>query len=326
MSIQNICFNQKASLMSVCTNNGYLIYNLSSKIEKIMQAEKHGGVGIMKMLHMTNISVLVGGGDNPFSPKSVAILWDDAKKKSVIDINVHEPVKNVLINRDKIVLVLQNKLCIFNYAGILLETKETYCNERGLCTMSLNDDVPIILTLGTKKGSVGIWNLNKDTFTEIDAHQSKIVALAITVDGSMIATASETGTVIKVYSSETGSLLYEFRRGTTSTQIYSLAFSQNNNFVACTSANGTAHIFELYRDVEKTKNTMSTFSGFKDYLPSYFGSQWGMKQVRLDSTVKSVCAFDETGNLHIATFDGTYYRVEHPEFSKVTKNKLIVVL
>lgn len=79
----------------------------------------------------------------------------------------------------------------------------------------------------------------------IEAHRTKLAALALSRDGTLLATASDKGTIIRVFSVEQGVKLYQFRRGSYPTKIYSLAFSDDNRFVVASSATETVHIFRL---------------------------------------------------------------------------------
>jgi len=79
----------------------------------------------------------------------------------------------------------------------------------------------------------------------IEAHKTRLSAIALSMDGTLLATASDKGTIVRVFSVETGNKLYQFRRGTYPTKIYSLAFSADNKFVVASSATETVHIFRL---------------------------------------------------------------------------------
>ena len=79
----------------------------------------------------------------------------------------------------------------------------------------------------------------------IEAHQNAIKCVCMSNDGSMIATASKLGTIIRVFDTMTGKKKYEFRRGTYRATIQSMKFSQQNNFLVVTSSSNTIHIFEL---------------------------------------------------------------------------------
>jgi WD40 repeat protein len=73
-------------------------------------------------------------------------------------------------------------------------------------------------------------------------------------DGVLVATASEKGTLIRIYRVDTGEHLQELRRGKENAEIYSISFSQNNLYLACTSDRGTIHIFSLDKVNEKIKD------------------------------------------------------------------------
>ena len=82
----------------------------------------------------------------------------------------------------------------------------------------------------------------------IAAHTSRVAALAFTMDGTRLATASEKGTVIRVFNVTSGAKVYELRRGLKRTvNIYSLSFSPCGMFLACSSNTETVHIFKLER-------------------------------------------------------------------------------
>lgn len=97
-----------------------------------------------------------------------------------------------------------------------------------------------------KNGDVILFNMQSLQPTMvIEAHKGEIAALTLSKDGSLLATASEKGTIIRVFSVETGAKIYQFRRGTYPTKIYSLSFSDDNQFLAASSSSKTVHIFRL---------------------------------------------------------------------------------
>jgi autophagy-related protein 18 len=83
----------------------------------------------------------------------------------------------------------------------------------------------------------------------IAAHTSQLAAIAFSPSGKRVATASEKGTVIRVFSVVDGgssSKLYELRRGLKRTvNIHSLSFSPCGHFLACSSNTETVHVFKL---------------------------------------------------------------------------------
>lgn len=79
----------------------------------------------------------------------------------------------------------------------------------------------------------------------IQAHKSPISFLSINSTGTMLATASDKGTVIRVWSIPGAEKLYQFRRGTRETKIYSINFNLMSTLLAVSSAHDTIHIFKL---------------------------------------------------------------------------------
>jgi autophagy-related protein 18 len=82
--------------------------------------------------------------------------------------------------------------------------------------------------------------------TMIPAHDSPLAALGFSPSGTKVATASEKGTVIRVFFVYDGTKLYEFRRGVKRcVSISSLAFSMDSNYLCCSSNTETVHVFKL---------------------------------------------------------------------------------
>jgi hypothetical protein len=107
----------------------------------------------------------------------------------------------------------------------------------------------------------------------MEAHESALRSLALTADGSKLATASVKGTVIRVWDVQSAVCLQEFRRGVERATITCLAWSNgswgsthttsqggdassmnssNNLFLSCTSDKGTAHIFQVGHHTSNT--------------------------------------------------------------------------
>ena len=79
----------------------------------------------------------------------------------------------------------------------------------------------------------------------IQAHKSPISTLTFNQEGTLLATASETGTIIRIFSVPEGKRLYQLRRGSLSARITHLSFNMQSNFLCVCSNSGTLHIFKL---------------------------------------------------------------------------------
>lgn len=98
----------------------------------------------------------------------------------------------------------------------------------------------------SKSGDIIIFDLNKlQPSLVIEAHKNSIAALTLSSDGTLLATASDKGTIIRIFNVETGIKLYQFRRGTYQTKVFSMSFSVDNKFLVVCCASKTVHIFKL---------------------------------------------------------------------------------
>lgn len=79
----------------------------------------------------------------------------------------------------------------------------------------------------------------------VEAHRAPLSCIALNNDGTLLATASETGTIIRVFSIPSGTKLYQFRRGTYPSTIYSMSFNMGSTLLCVSSTTDTVHIFRL---------------------------------------------------------------------------------
>jgi autophagy-related protein 18 len=79
----------------------------------------------------------------------------------------------------------------------------------------------------------------------IQAHKSPLSQVAINSTGTLLATSSEKGTVIRVFAIPSADKVYQFRRGTREARIYSISFNTVSTLLAVSSATDTVHIFRL---------------------------------------------------------------------------------
>jgi WD40 repeat protein len=90
---------------------------------------------------------------------------------------------------------------------------------------------------------VELYDARKSTV--VAAHESDLARLALSGDGSLLATASDKGTLIRVFDAHSGAQLREFRRGVDRALVYSIVFCPETKYLACSSDKGTVHVFNL---------------------------------------------------------------------------------
>lgn len=262
--------------------------------------ELNGGIGLVTMLGRANFLALVGGGNDPKWSTNKVIIWDDAKQKVVMTLEFKTDILAVRLSRSKIVVVLRNAIAIYDFSAPPQRraTFETVNNDFGLvCLGSKHIAFP-----GRTLGQVNLYDLSGGNNTIIPAHTSNIMAIALSPNGEFLATASENGTLIRIFSAGGSAIVTELRRGIDKALIYSMAFSPSSNRIAVTSDKGTLHIFDVLHTASDGQRPSSrggpseqspthtesnkrfSLLGQLPLLPKYFRSEWSFAQARVEGT------------------------------------------
>ncbi|TFK37953.1 WD40 repeat-like protein [Crucibulum laeve] len=262
-------FNQDFSCVSVGTRKGYSITNCDPFGR--VYTMNDGARGIVEMLFCTSLIALVGAADQPqSSPRKLQIV--NTKRKSMIcELLFPSSILSVKLNRKTLVIVLETEIYIYDISNMrLLHVIETTPNPEAICALSPSADssylaypspVPSPATPSTTSaslpppppsgstpptGDVLLFSTRSLTVANvIQAHKAPLSFLSINSSGTLLATSSEKGTVIRVWSVPGAEKLYQFRRGTREAKIYSMNFNTVGTLLAVSSAHDTVHIFKL---------------------------------------------------------------------------------
>ncbi|OON21429.1 hypothetical protein X801_02672 [Opisthorchis viverrini] len=117
----------------------------------------------------------------------------------------------------RLVVCVEDGIFIHNLRDMqmLHRVEETPPNRNGVIALSSAEDNCYLAYPGSHRvGTVYIFDaMNFRNVTSISAHDGLLAALAFNAAGDLLATASEKGTIIRVFSIPQGDRLMEFRRG-----------------------------------------------------------------------------------------------------------------
>lgn len=174
------------------------------------------------------------------------------------------------LNRKRLAVVLEEEIYLYDISNmVLLYTIATSPNPSAICALSPSSENCYIAYPMPKpredaadkrpshappgptyvpptSGEVLIFDtLALKPVNVVEAHRAPLSCVALNNDGTILATASETGTIIRVFSVPQGRKLYQFRRGTYPSTIYSMSFNLSSTLLCVSSTTDTVHIFRL---------------------------------------------------------------------------------
>lgn len=297
----------------------------------------NGGIGRIEMLKKTNILALVGGGKVPCFPPHILIIWDDHQGKIISKLRFNENILNIRLRNDKIIAIFENKIYIFN-----LNTLETisiinsYINPTGIIGISNGDNNKLILAFPFEcQGTLFLGDIiseKVDKVQKIKAHDSQISCISVNKDGTLLATSSDKGTLIRIFTTIDGAKISEFRRGTTYVEMNNISFDPHNKFLGCSSNAGTIHIFSLSGimkvlkednnvDNKKGRNTSDEEPKNSKSLLGKIGGLLGVKSSYLETErnfakykvqeENSLLGFGYDNTIVVITIEGKYYKAAY---------------
>ncbi|KAI3405384.2 UBP6 [Candida oxycetoniae] len=270
-------FNQDASCVALGLKTGYKIVNIQQKFGRCC-CYKDDSINIIEMLYTTSLIVMTPlGNEIGSSPRELKIK-NTKSNSTICSLFFPTTILNVKLTKEHLIVVLENQIYIYEIKSMkLLQTIKTNSNPLGLCAVSYDSNSNLLAypsppktkdalasinakssqTSNTEslnnnsnrisnKGDIILFNLNKFLpIMAISAHKNDVAAMSFSADGSLICTASHKGTIVRVFDTNTGIKLFQFRRGSYPTKIYHLQFSSDNKYVLATSSSLTVHIFRL---------------------------------------------------------------------------------
>ncbi|EFJ11542.1 hypothetical protein SELMODRAFT_426221 [Selaginella moellendorffii] len=338
---KHVAFNHDSTRFVCACNDGVEVYDCDPlKLAFGRNPKLAKGLAIAEMEDNLRL-FLLGGGKFPLDDNKRVVIWDEVQGRiSSKSYNCASQVLAIKVSGDAVAIVMQNKVELHVYVKAN-ETSRIYssvttCNLRGVCALSPGY---VLAIPGLSEGEVRIHAAHRHPFS-INAHANTLSCLALSQNGRFLATASVKGTVVKIYSISTGwgEKLQELRRGKDKAEIWSMAFSPDNHWLALTSDKCTIHVFKVNVPDSSTTSNSSTASNhevtatnptsslsfMRGVLPSYFSSQWSFAQFQLKTKSHAVVTFSskEPYTILVACRNSTFYKLKFdPAFGGTMKQE-----
>jgi hypothetical protein len=238
-------------------------------LQLTLNTELQGSIIFASVLSTSRLVGLIGGGICPHYPPNKFVLWDDSSKSEPFKIEYNSTPLRACLTKSRYVVVFERGIILYklepdsedNGPGSRIATYETAPNPFGLCCLGETK----LAFPGRTKGQVQIVDLATRKVSILPAHKSPLRALALSKDEKIIATASDTGTLLRLWSTSMEARLFEFRRGLDQSAIFSISFSPSGALMAVTSDKSTLHIFEVESNKRPDKPSATTSSSSQSF-------------------------------------------------------------
>ncbi|MCJ1246500.1 autophagy protein [Trapelia coarctata] len=192
------------------------------------------------------------------------------KQQTICDLTFPTTVLAVRLNRKRLVVILEDLIYLYEISNMkLLYTIETSPNPQAICALSSSSDncylayplpqktlpsnfappshaPPSSTHIPPTTGDVLLFDASKlEAVNVVTAHRSPLSHITLNNTGTLLATASDKGTIIRVFSVPKADKLYQFRRGALPASIYCMSFNATSSLLCVSSATETVHIFKL---------------------------------------------------------------------------------
>ncbi|KAL8657864.1 MAG: hypothetical protein Q9226_001497 [Calogaya cf. arnoldii] len=278
-----VTFNQDYSHLAIGTTRGFRIYT-TDPFSKCFET-KLGDIALLEMLFSTSLVALI------LSPRRLQIT-NTKRQSTICELTFPTAVLAIRLNRKRLAVVLEDQIYLYDISNMkLLHTIETSPNPNAIVALSPSSEScylayplpqkspPVNLNshaphapptsdhIPPTTGDVLIFDtLKLEAINVAEAHRSPLSCISLNNTGTLLATASDKGTIIRVFAIPSAKKLYQFRRGSMPSRICSMAFNATSTLLCVSSASDTVHIFKLA--VPGQTSTQTDSSKRKDSMDS----------------------------------------------------------
>ncbi|KAF1762177.1 hypothetical protein GCK72_010439 [Caenorhabditis remanei] len=265
-TISHAAITLEQSGFTTADRNGFQMYQLFPLHYRMHEhfVPDVGPVRIAKQMGVSNKVCYVSMMNGKYSQNNVIVfnVETNSDETEITTPSRYGAVTNIQVSHNRLAVFTATRLFVYQFPDNInqIRSEDIRPNPKGISAMSYDPTTSACYLAypGFKTGSIQIMNLNTLTAREskspvvIDAHVTEIVQVALNCQGTLVASGSTKGTVIRVYDARTKGMLYELRRGSVHAHLQCLAFSPCSSYLAVASDKGTLHVFGI-RDAEPQK-------------------------------------------------------------------------
>ena len=180
-------------------------------------------------------------------------LWDRGDILKELDLS--QEIISLYTSGYEVLVLLQFEAILLSDSLEILKKFSTGENSFGVACMTQDTiSIPDI-----SPGTVALYKIHNSHSLIVNAHNHRIKALALSPKGTLLASASVNGTLVRVFRTDKGLCTKQLRIGVMESEVEYIAMSHDDKWLAAWCSNGMLYVFDL-------EGSPRYFSFFSSYL------------------------------------------------------------
>jgi hypothetical protein len=246
--INSVSFSSPDAHMAVGLSEGFAVYT-TSPLSQVARCPFGGLATSCAVAFARLATAVVRGVPGQASLSDCDVCaWDWAGSRPLSSLQFPAPVRRIAADGDLFALAFDAEVDVYTTKGFAIALRfECARNPAAPCALGERSRERLLALTGRAPGFLKIISIDhvERKAIEFEVADHPLTMIRFNATAELVATASEKGTLARVFSSRTGQLIAEFRRGSFRATIRALSFSPSSDFLAVLSDKGTVHLFQV---------------------------------------------------------------------------------
>jgi hypothetical protein len=231
-------FSLDGSFLLLSTECYFAIYSIPSR-SLVLQEHHYGGLRWLHSLGSSSVFLLVPSGDKPGidnSPRRPK-FWNAQNRTCIQDLVFETSVEACDWNLSFAIFLTERNVHIYDIEQMQITSTLPRCTRSKAMALSPSSDLLFYASPDT--GSVCMYSCHeKRILSHNKVHRSELAQITVNQESNMLATVSQTGTIIRVFTIPSNELLYSYRISQVPISIIMLRFCHGFEYLLCQSSCG----------------------------------------------------------------------------------------
>ncbi len=223
LAITAMSFNADSSFMAITTTEYFSTFNCVP-VRRIVKDDSQGGMRCITLLHRSPLLVLVPSGDKPGTSPRRLVLWNCSTKETIREYGFESTILSCAMNKDFLAVGTEGYISLFGLQTMNMIAK---LEARTGSVFALSSEEGALLaypspssvgksgekpTESVYDGIISVYSCGQSRLvSRIKAHKTAVSVLSVSAQGDLLASASVTGSLVRVFRIPEGECIHVLR-------------------------------------------------------------------------------------------------------------------